>query len=156
MRSCVQGKSTLDAYRSALLRERYASKDPSDFTPYSRQTIDCLIHMSAMLSDRGSSLKVAALASSLTGAGGMTGRLLSGYLLGRFLLPESRRSHLPESRLKWPGWVSSAELTLPFCTALVIGLGFRAEGDVVAYLIRRYSASVLLVKSTVTPSQRLL
>jgi predicted MFS family arabinose efflux permease len=98
----------------------------------------CFIHMSALLSDRGTSLKVAALASSLIGAGSITGRLLSGYLLDRFFA-------LKVAKLTFGAIaVAMALLGIPgrtdiaFPAAFVIGLGLGAEGDIIAYLISRY------------------
>jgi hypothetical protein len=43
-----------------------------------------MIHMAALLADRGATAQAAALASSLVGGGILISRLVSGYLLDRF------------------------------------------------------------------------
>ena len=98
----------------------------------------CFIHMSALLSDRGSSLRVAALASSLIGAGAMTGRLLSGYLLDRFFAP--RVAALIFGAVAFAmAWLGiRGEIGFAFPAAFVVGLGLGAKGDIIAYLISRY------------------
>lgn len=47
----------------------------------------CVIHLAAILTDRGSSVQTAALGSSLVGAALLIGRVGSGYLLDRFFGP---------------------------------------------------------------------
>src|SRR5256885_6103476 len=48
----------------------------------------CILHLAAMLTDRGITAQTAALASSIAGAGLLLGRVVSGFLLDRF--PGSR------------------------------------------------------------------
>ena len=98
----------------------------------------CLIHMPAMLSDRGSSLKVAALAASLIGAGSMTGRLMSGYLLDRFFAPKVAALTFGGVALAMASLAVFSQIDIALLAAFVIGLGFGAEGDIIAYLISRY------------------
>lgn len=98
----------------------------------------CLIHMSAMLSDRGSSLRVAALAASLIGAGSTTGRLISGYLLDRFFAPKVAAFTFGGVALAMASLSIFGSIGIALLAAFVIGLGFGAEGDIVAYLISRY------------------
>ena len=94
--------------------------------------------MSALLSDRGSSLRVAALASSLIGAGAMTGRLLSGYLLDRFFAPRVAALIFGAVAFAMASLGIRGEIGFAFPAAFVVGLGLGAEGDIIAYLISRY------------------
>lgn len=98
----------------------------------------CFIHMAALLNDRGSSLKVAALASSLIGAGSITGRLLSGYLLDRFFAPKVAAVTFGGVALAMALLGVFGRIHVALAAAFVIGLGFGAEGDIIAYLISRY------------------
>jgi MFS family permease len=98
----------------------------------------CFIHMSALLSDRGTSLKVAALASSLIGAGSMTGRLLSGYLVDRFFAPRVAALIFGAVAVAMASLGTRSQIGFAFPAAFLVGLGLGAEGDIVAYLISRY------------------
>lgn len=98
----------------------------------------CMIHLSAMLTDRGSSAQIAALASSLIGVGSMTGRLLSGYLLDRFFAPKVAASIFAGVAVAMAAFCISGGMGIAFPAAFLVGLGLGAEGDIVAYLISRY------------------
>lgn len=97
----------------------------------------CVIHLSAMLTDRGITPQTAALASSIAGAGLLLGRGGSGFLLDRYFGP----------RLAVGFCIGSAAgvLTLllghgisTFVGAFLVGVGMGAEGDIIAYLTSRY------------------
>jgi cyanate permease len=98
----------------------------------------CMIHLSAMLTDRGSSAQIAALASSLIGVGSMTGRLLSGYLLDRFFAPKVAACIFAGVAAAMAAFCISSGMGIAFPAAFLVGLGLGAEGDIVAYLISRY------------------
>jgi MFS family permease len=97
-----------------------------------------LAHLSPLLTDRGFTAQMAALAASTLGAATLAGRALTGWLLDR-----------------WPAaWVgsilfaggaaglmclsvrSSAEMA--FVSVALVGLGMGAEADIIPYLISRH------------------
>jgi MFS family permease len=98
----------------------------------------CVIHLAAMLSDRGISTQTAALGSSLAGAAVLLGRVGTGYLLDRFFAPRVAAVFFGGAAigigLLWMG--STAGIL--FVAALFVGLGLGAELDLIAYLISRY------------------
>jgi MFS family permease len=98
----------------------------------------CLVHLTPMLTDRGVTLQMAALGSSLMGAGLLIGRVGTGYLLDRFFAPNLAAILFGGAAagiaLLWIG----AAPALIFAGAFLVGLGLGAEVDVIAYLISRY------------------
>jgi MFS family permease len=97
----------------------------------------CVIHLSAMLTDRAITAQTAALANSVAGAGLLLGRGGSGFLLDRYFGP----------RLAVTFCAGSAAGVLilllghgisTFVGAFLVGLGMGAEGDIIAYLTSRY------------------
>jgi MFS family permease len=97
----------------------------------------CLVHMSAMLSDRGASAQLAALGSSLMGGAVLLGRVGTGYLLDRLFAPRVAAMFFTGASLGifvlWRGMTS-----LSFVGAFLVGLGLGAELDIIAYLTSRY------------------
>ena len=97
-----------------------------------------VLHMPALLTDRGLSAERAALASSVIGFSLLTGRLGSGYLLDRFFAPKVAIGFFAASAagmaILWAG--STGVLAL--AAAFLVGLGMGAEADVIAYLMSRY------------------
>jgi MFS family permease len=97
-----------------------------------------VLHMPALLTDRGLSSERAALASSIIGLSLLVGRVGSGYLLDRFFAPRVAMSFFGASALGmgilWFG--STGNLAL--AAAFLVGLGMGAEADIIAYLISRY------------------
>jgi MFS family permease len=97
----------------------------------------CLVHMAAMLTDRGISIQAAALGSSLVGTAVLIGRVGSGYLLDRFFAPYLAAALFGGAAvgigLLWTGAVGAA-----FVGAFLVGLGLGAEVDIIAYLVSRY------------------
>jgi len=97
----------------------------------------CVLHLVAMLTDRGIAAQTAALASSIAGAGLLVGRVASGFFLDRY--PGSRVAICFSS-----GAAAGVLLLLfgqgavAFVGALLVGLGMGAEGDLIAYLTSRY------------------
>ena len=98
----------------------------------------CVLHMAAMLTDRGLSIQTAALGSSLLGAALLMGRVATGYLLDRFFAP-----HLGAVLFGGAAagigllWMSNSTATV-LMGALLVGLGLGAEVDIIAYLVSRY------------------
>jgi MFS family permease len=97
----------------------------------------CVVHLAAMLNDRGISSQKAALGSSLAGAAVLLGRVGTGYLLDRFFAPRVAALFFAGSAvgigLLWLGTTPGL-----FVGVLFVGLGLGAEVDLIAYLISRY------------------
>jgi predicted MFS family arabinose efflux permease len=97
-----------------------------------------ITHMSALLTDRGSSASDAALAVSVLGGMSLVGRLCTGALLDRYFGPWVSFVLL--------GGVAAGILMLALTTspwggvgaAALIGLGLGGEADVTPYLLTRY------------------
>jgi MFS family permease len=97
-----------------------------------------VLHMPALLTDRGLSPERAAAASSVIGLSLLTGRLGSGYLLDRLFAPRVAIFFFGASALGmailWAGSTGNVALAAAF----LVGLGMGAEADIIAYLISRY------------------
>jgi MFS family permease len=129
------------ARRGFTAREAWRSRDfrimVCAFILVSASVQGCVVHMAAMLSDKGLSPHSAALGSSLIGAAVLIGRAGAGYLLDRFLA-----SHL--AAIFFGGaalgvavlWLASSRLIL--AGAFLVGLGLGAEVDVITYTTSRY------------------
>ena len=98
----------------------------------------CLIHLVPLLTDRGISPQLAAMATSLFGGALLVGRVGAGYLLDHFFASTVAVAFFGATTmgllLLWSG-VSGA---VAFASAFFVGLGMGAEGDLMAYLIGRY------------------
>ena len=105
--------------------------------PGKRNVQGCLVHLT-MLTDRGLTLQMATLGSSLMGAGLLIGRVGTGYLLDRFFAPYLVAVLFGGAAvgigLLWTG----AATAIALAGALLVGLGMGAEVDIIAYLISRY------------------
>jgi MFS family permease len=92
----------------------------------------------AILTDRGSSAQLAALASSLFGVGLFIGRVGCGYLLDQFFAPRVAALLF--------GTVAIGILLLGLghaiwsacIAAILVGLGIGSEVDIISYLTSRY------------------
>jgi MFS family permease len=97
-----------------------------------------VVHLSALLVDRGISASRAVLAMSSMGAASLTGRLLTGWLLDRW---NATRVSFALLTLAATGtlFLSGAH-TLPtgIVAAALIGFGTGGEVDVTPYLLSRY------------------
>ena len=95
----------------------------------------CVIHMPALLSDRGGHT---AVASAVLGAALLLGRSGTGYLLDRFFAPRVVMFVFFGVSfgiaLLWMGSGGPVALVAAF----LIGLGMGAEGDIIGYLVSRY------------------
>ena len=97
----------------------------------------CILHLAAMLTDRGITAQTAALASSIAGAGLLLGRVVSGFLLDRF--PGSRVAMcFASGAVVGILLLLSGQGAAAFAGALLVGLGMGTEGDLIAYLTSRY------------------
>jgi cyanate permease len=98
----------------------------------------CVIHLAAMVTDRGMSPQRAALSSSVAGAAVLLGRVGTGFLLDRFFAPRVAAVFFAGSAIGIGLlWVGSTAAIL-FSGAFFTGLGLGAELDIIAYLISRY------------------
>jgi MFS family permease len=97
----------------------------------------CVVHLAAMLNDRGINPQTAALGSSLVGAAILLGRVGTGYLLDRLFAPHIAAGFFSGTALGitmlWLGGPLVA-----FSGAFLVGLGLGAEVDLIPYLTSRY------------------
>jgi MFS family permease len=97
-----------------------------------------VLHMPALLTDRGLSPGRAAMASSMIGIAVMLGRLGSGYLLDRFFAPHVAMLFYGASAaglgVLWSGLAGRTALAAAF----LVGLGMGSEVELMAYLVSRY------------------
>jgi MFS family permease len=96
----------------------------------------CVIHLAAMLSDRGISAQTAALGSSFVGAAVLIGRVGTGYLLDRLFAPRIAAAFFGGAALGIAMLRMAAPLA--FAGAFLVGLGLGAEVDLIAYMTSRY------------------
>jgi MFS family permease len=98
----------------------------------------CMIHLVALLMDRGMTFSSAAFAASVMGAAGMVGRLGTGYLLD--LLPAERVPTLAFSLVAAGIFLLFAGASGPtsYLAATLIGFGYGAESATIPYLVSRY------------------
>lgn len=127
-----QGLSAPDAWHSGTFWLMVCA-----FFLVSASVQGCLIHTTAMLSDRGIPAPMAALGSSLVGAAVLLGRVATGYLLDRLFAAHVAAVFFAGAALGialfWLGTTPVA-----FAGAFLIGLGLGAEVDLIAFLISRY------------------
>jgi sugar phosphate permease len=98
----------------------------------------CILHLVALLTDRGISPHDAAIAASLVGAGGLVARLGGGYLLDRFFAPAVAVWLFLSSTLGLVLLWSGAPGFVPFLAGFLIGIGQGAELDIIPYMVSRY------------------
>jgi len=97
----------------------------------------CVVHTTAMLSDRGISAQTAALGSSLVGAAVLIGRVFTGYLLDRLFAPRVAAVFFGAAALGI-GLLWLGATPVAFAGGFLVGLGLGAEVDIIAYLTSRY------------------
>jgi MFS family permease len=122
-------------------REAWRSRDfwimVCAFILVSASVQGCVVHMAAMLSDKGLSPHSAALGSSLIGVAVLIGRAGTGYLLDRFLASHIAAIFFGGSPLGVAVlWLADSQLML--AGAFLVGLGLGAEVDIIAYITSRY------------------
>ncbi len=127
----------------AAMSWREAIRSPTFWlivTPFllaSTAIVGCMTHLVPMLTDRGVTAQIAALATSVLGGAAMVGRITVGYLIDRFFAPRVAMTFFALALvgvfLLW-NEVSGA---LAFLAAFVIG--FAASADTaIPYLVTRF------------------
>jgi MFS family permease len=97
-----------------------------------------IVHLSALLTDRGVASAEAALALSTMGAASLFGRLLTGWLLDRFFGARVSFVMLSIAALGTYLLASANSFTSGAFAAALIGFGMGGELDVTPYLLSRY------------------
>jgi MFS family permease len=98
----------------------------------------CVLHLAALLSDRGASAQAAANAVSIVGVAMLFGRTGSGYFLDRFFAPRVCLIIFGQSALGIALLASGASGFIGILSGFLVGLAFGAEVEVIAYLVSRY------------------
>ena len=98
----------------------------------------CVLHLAAMLSDRGASAQAAANAVSIIGVAVVVGRTGSGYFLDRFFAPRVCAVLFGQSALGVALLASGASGPLGILAGFMVGLAFGAEVEIIAFLVSRY------------------
>jgi MFS family permease len=98
----------------------------------------CVLHLAALLSDRGLTPQDAALGSAAVGVAVMCGRVGSGYLQDRLFAPHVAMTVLGLGAsgilMLWIGTGTATAVSAAF----LVGLAMGAEADIVGFLISRY------------------
>jgi MFS family permease len=98
----------------------------------------CVLHMPALLTDRGVSARGAAAASSTIGLALMVARVGTGYLLDRFFAPRLAAFFFCGAAVGIGVLTFGAAGKIALGAAFLIGMGMGAEGDIIAYSLSRY------------------
>lgn len=98
----------------------------------------CVLHLAAMLSDRGASAQAAANATSIIGVAMLFGRTGSGYLLDRFHAPRVCAVLFGQSAVGIALLAVGASGPFGILAGFMVGLAFGAEVEVIAFLVSRY------------------
>lgn len=97
-----------------------------------------IVHLSALLTDRGVSPGGAALILSAMGGASVCGRLLTGWLLDRFAAPPISVALLAVAALGTFLLAGAQSAAGGLLAATLIGFGSGGEADVVPYLLARH------------------
>ncbi|MGB7845338.1 MAG: MFS transporter [Candidatus Acidiferrum sp.] len=98
----------------------------------------CVLHMPALLTDRGVSAQGAAAASSVVGFALMIARVGTGYLLDRFFAPRLAAFFFCAAAAGIGVLLFGAAGKIALGAGFLIGMGMGAEGDIIAYSLSRY------------------
>jgi len=98
----------------------------------------CVLHMPALLTDRGVSAQAAAAASSVVGLALMIARVGTGYLLDHFFAPRLAALFFCVAAAGIAVLMFGAAARIALGAAFLIGMGMGAEGDIIAYSLSRY------------------
>jgi MFS family permease len=98
----------------------------------------CVLHMPAMLTDRGVSAQGAAMASSVVGLALVIARVGTGYLLDKFFAPRLAAFLFCGAATGIALLMFGAAGKIALGAAFLIGMGMGAEGDIIAYSVSRY------------------
>jgi MFS family permease len=99
--------------------------------------LGCVIHLAALLNDRGFSAQTAALGSSLVGVAVLLGRAGTGYLLDRLFAPRVAAAFFGSAALGI-AMLRTGAPSVGLAGTFLIGLGLGAEVDLIAFLTSRY------------------
>jgi len=97
-----------------------------------------IVHLSALLTDRGVSSSRAAMVVSALGGASLTGRLLTGWLLDRFAARPVSFVMLAIAAMGTLLLAVAESFGAGLLAAALIGFGTGGEFDVVPYLLSRY------------------
>ena len=97
-----------------------------------------IIHLSAMLTDRGVPPGGAALALSTLGAATLAGRFAAGYLLDRYFAPRVAMCLLAIAAIGTLALAGAQSTAAGAFAAALVGVGMGAEADITPYLLSRY------------------
>lgn len=97
-----------------------------------------MVHLSALLTDRGVPAASAALVISVLGAASVAGRLLAGWLLDRFAATRVSFALLALAALGVLLLAGTRTTTTGMVAAALIGFGTGGEVDALPYLLSRY------------------
>jgi len=98
----------------------------------------CMVHMPQLLMDRGGSAGAAAAAVSVIGVAVMLGRFVTGYLLDHIFGPYVGSFLFAITAFAIAVLWTGAAGVSAILSAFLVGFGFGAEMDLVAYLMSRY------------------
>jgi MFS family permease len=98
----------------------------------------CVIHIPALLTDRGISAQGAAMASSVLGVALLIGRVVSGCLLDRFFAARVALFFFGGAAVGIALLLAGSAGKIALLAAFLVGLGMGAEGDIIAFLTSRY------------------
>jgi MFS family permease len=98
----------------------------------------CVLHLSALLTDRGISTQAAAAAISVVGFAVLIARVGTGYLLDRFFAPRLAAFFFCGAAVGIGMLTLGSTGKLALGAAFLIGMGMGAEGDIIAYSLSRY------------------
>jgi MFS family permease len=98
----------------------------------------CALHIPEILTDCGVALKVAALASSVTGVAVLVGRIGSGIILDRRFGPSVAMGFFALAALGFLLLAVSSNPSIAVFAAFLVGLSFGAEVDLIGFLLSRY------------------
>jgi MFS family permease len=97
-----------------------------------------IVHLSALLTDRGIAASNAVIAISAMGAASLAGRLLTGWLLDRFVATRVSFALLTIAAGGILLLINAHTLANGVIAAVLIGFGTGGEVDVTPYLLSRY------------------
>jgi MFS family permease len=97
-----------------------------------------IIHLSALLTDRGMPASTAALLLSTLGAASLLGRFVAGHLMDRFFAPRVAAFLLGAAALGAFVLAGAHSVQSGILASVLIGFGMGGEADVTPYLLSRY------------------
>lgn len=97
-----------------------------------------IVHLAALLTDRGVSVGGAALAVSALGAASLVGRIVTGWLLDRYAAPRVLMLLLSAVSLGTFLLAGAGSMATGMLAAALLGFGTGGEADVLPYLLSRH------------------